>query len=245
MEQYPENVQKEEPTKQLLSQIYKELGYLPRIDLFTILRPEQISCFDGTAFEYLREIVCFEVHTSSLEEETFVKWYIELLGLYLMMAKDLKFQYQNFTGFSLLEHVPKNFLKTIPKEIVVPFDPVDKEKPCLIKIEGFIPWFFILKPHLRYDFFCLPINLMLPERHAELVPRLKQQEYHEHRILEEMAFKVLDWFYKKKGAPTMLDIASILEKSDDPSFVHFRKCRDMLLHQGKVEGKIEGKIEGK
>ncbi|NUM37200.1 MAG: hypothetical protein HUU50_21865, partial [Candidatus Brocadiae bacterium] len=210
MEQYPENVQKEEPIKQLLAQIYKELGavsyqvqkekqvdvYLPRVDLLSLLRPEQISCFQDTAFENLREVVCFEAHTSSLNEETFVKWYIEILGLYLMIAEDLGLQYKNFIGFSLLEHVPKNLFKAIPKEILVPMDPYCKENPCLIQIQGFIPWFFILKPNLRYDLFCLPINLMIPDRHLEVMQRLQQQEYSSHRILENMAFKVLDWFYK-------------------------------------------------
>ena len=42
----------------------------------------------------------------------------------------------------------------------------------------------------------------------------------------------------------MLDIASILEKSQDPSFVRFRECRDSLLNKGKEAGIAEGKKEG-
>ena len=38
----------------------------------------------------------------------------------------------------------------------------------------------------------------------------------------------------------MLDIASILEKSNDPSFVHFRQCRDTLLDEGRQQGHQEG-----
>jgi len=249
--QYPENVQKEEPTKQVLAQIYKELGaisyhihkekqvdvYFPRIDLLSILREEQISCFEETIFQYLRPVVCFEVHNRSLDDATFAKWQIELIGLYLMIADDLGFNYKDFVGFSILEHVPESIFNTLPKEVIIPVDPYSKDKPCLFKIVGMIPWYFILKPCLRYDLFCLPANLMAPERHPQLIAELKKHRYNTIPILEKMAIKVLDWYYHSKGETTMLDIATILEKSDDPSFVHFRKCRDMIMNEGELKAK--------
>jgi hypothetical protein len=59
-----------------------------------------------------------------------------------------------------------------------------------------------------------------------------------------MTVKVLKDFYQRKGATTMLDIASILEKSNDPSFVHFRQCRDTLLNEGRQQGQKEGHQQG-
>lgn len=251
MTQYPENVQKEEPIKQVLAQIYKELGaisyhihkekqvdvYLPRIDIFSILEEEQILCFEKTVFQYLKPVVCFEAHTRSLDAITFAKWHIELIGLYLMVVDDLGFHYKNFVGYSILEHVPEAIFASLPKEIIIPMDPYSKDKPCLVKIDGMIPWYFILKPCLRYDLFCLPANLILPERHPELITGLKEHRYNENTMLEKMAIKVLDWYYQNKGETTMLDIASILEKSNDPSFVHFRKCRDMIMNEGELKAK--------
>ena len=257
--QYPENVQKEEPIKELLAQIYTEVGavsyhihkekqvdvYLPRIDILSLLRPAQVSCFEGTIFQYLSTVVCFEVHTRSLDENTFAKWQIEVIGLFLMIAADFNFHYQNFVGFSILEHVPENIFTTLPKEVIMPLDPGSKEQPCFVKIAGMIPWFFILKPCLRYDLFCLPANLMLPERHPQLIADLKEHRYKCSHMLEELSIKVLDNYYQNKGATTMLDIGSILEKSNEPSFVHFRKCRDMLLNQGREAGKVEGELQAK
>lgn len=251
MEQYPRNVQQEEPTKELLAQMYKELGarlyhihkekqvdvYLPRIDLLSILRDEQISYFEGTLFQYLRPVVCFEVHDRSLEKSTFAKWQIELLGLYHMIAGDLAFDYKDFVGFSILEHMPENVFSALPKEVIIPVDPYSQEQPCVIKILGMIPWYFILKPRLRYDLFCLPANLMVPERYPQLITEIKQRKYNASPSLEEMAVKVLDWYFKSKGETSMLDIGSVLEKSQDPSFVRFRECRDMLVNEGKLEAK--------
>ena len=250
---YPQNIREEEPIKELLAQIYTELGalsfeihkekqvdvYLPRIDLLSILSIDQIECFTGTLFQYLRPVVCFEVHTRSLEEITFAQWQIELLGLYLSIAKDLNFHYRDFVGFSLLEHVPEKVLQEVPYEAIIPIDTMSRQ-PCLIKIAGVIPWFFILKPRLRYDMFCFPANLIIPERHPQLWEELKSGKYHDYPTLEKIAMDVLNRYHSQKGAPGMLDIASILEKSQDPSFVHFRKCRDELINKGKIEGKIEG-----
>jgi len=255
VEQFPKNVQKEEPIKQVLAQIYKELGamsyqihkekqvdvYQPRIDLLSILREEQVSCFEKTLFQYLRPVVCFEAHTRSLDEITFAKWQVELIGLYLMIVGDLGFHYKDFVGFSILEHEPETILATLPKEAIIAVDPYSKDKPCLVEIAGMIPWYFILKPYLRYDLFCLPANLMIPERHPQVIAGLKDHRYNASPMLEQMAIKVLDWYYHNKGETTMLDIASILEKSDDPSFVHFRKCRDMILNEGEIKGELKAK----
>ena len=256
--QYPENVQKEEPSKELLAQIYKELGafsynihkekqvdvYLPRIDILSLLKPEQIACFAGTLFQHLKTVVCFEVHTRSLDEPTFVKWQIELMSLFGLIAADLRLHYQDFVGYSIVEHVPETVLQELPKEVIMPMDPYSPERPCLVKIAGMIPWYLIFKPCLRYDLFCLPANLLLPDRHEQLLGELKGQRYKSSPMLEEMAVKVLKGFYQRKGATTMLDIASILEKSNDPSFVHFRQCRDMLLNEGREQGQKEGHQQG-
>ncbi len=257
--QYPENVQREEPVKDLLAQIYKELGatsyqvhkekrvdvYLPRIDILSILGPEQISFFEGTMFQYLRPVVCFEAHNRSLDEITFAKWQIELIGLFLMIMKELGFHYKDFVGFSILEHVPEKIFDLIDQQAIIPVDPEGKDQPCLVKIAGMIPWFFILKPCLRYDLFCLPANLMVPERHSQLIADIKQHKYQAGSMLEEMVIKVLGRHYQSKGETTMLDIGSVLEKSNDPTFVQYRKCRDMLLNEGERKGELKGELKGK
>jgi hypothetical protein len=172
--QYPENVQREEPSKELLAQLYKELGavsykihkekqvdvYLPRIDIFSLLQPEQVACFAGTLFQHLKPVVCFEVHTRSLDELTFAKWQIEVMGLFLMIAADLGLHYQDFVGYSIVEHVPETVLQELPKEVIMPMDPYSPERPSLVKVAGMIPWYIIFKPCLRYDLFCLPVCLL-------------------------------------------------------------------------------------
>ncbi|MEW6571463.1 MAG: hypothetical protein AB1390_09855 [Nitrospirota bacterium] len=155
------------------------------------------------------------------------------------------FLYMDFVSFGILEHVPETIFASIDKQALIPADPGSKDQPCLVKIAGMIPWFFILKPCLRYDLFCLPANLMVPERHPQIIEDLKQDRYESSPILEKMALKVLGWYYHSKGETTMLDIASVLEKSNDSSFVQFRKCRDMIFNEGKAAGRLQGELKAK
>ena len=73
---------------------------------------------------------------------------------------------------------------------------------------------------------------------------LKRGEYKKRPDLEKMAIDVIERYHEKKGEPAMLDIGSILEKSQDPVFVRFRECRDAILKEGKEEGIKEGIKEG-
>ena len=96
MKEYPENIQIEEPIKELLKRLYHELGipsyyidkekqvslYLPRIDVFSILKESHIQLFRGTIFENLKPVTCVEVHSSTLDISTFNKWNLEAYGIF-------------------------------------------------------------------------------------------------------------------------------------------------------------------
>jgi flagellar biosynthesis/type III secretory pathway protein FliH len=86
---------------------------------------------------------------------------------------------------------------------------------------------------------------MLPEQHPTIIEAMKKGQYTSQPLLDEIAKSVLAWFYERKGEATMLDIASIIEKSNDPSFVHARTLRDAIYREGEKRGEEKGEKKGK
>ena len=212
----------EEPIKEMLEKMYMLLGatplkihrerqievYLPRIDVFSVLPRAHKGYFKDTIFENLRPITCFEIHRRSLDELTFVKWYLELFGVYLLLSDDLKLDYRDCTGACFIDYVPEKVFSKIPCELIEVLDPryknkngdkvnFTKDKVCAVKVKGIIPWVFIFSKHLRYDSYCFPANILYPDKHKQLLKDIIDKRYEIDEDMKKLAIQAIDWYSKK------------------------------------------------